>query len=188
MTRLELPTLNSSSLIQILDTTNDLDRLAFERAFYASFQRLGYNQLSRELWIWDDDKRLLKTRISYDDQIVFVLRDSSSLINAGMAVNVGHTHYQASCFGFQRTSTLEPSCEVLTAFSARENQTIGLFRLGSQVAHYLQSIGIRWSTATCTQKLLKLYLRFGGQLLGSHTINGDIRHHIMFDNSLYSCA
>src|SRR5436189_208493 len=48
-----------------LDTSSENEREAYERAFYAAFQRAAGNRLIRQLWQWDDASGRLATRFKF---------------------------------------------------------------------------------------------------------------------------
>src|SRR5262245_49830415 len=99
----------------------------YERAFYKAFTRAKGNRLIRQLWIFDDDAERLATRIPYDEQLVYVMRDDAGAIIAGMGVNTAMRSFQGEAFGF-RPESPAGCCELLTMFSLGEYRLEKRFR------------------------------------------------------------
>lgn len=181
MTTPDILATNLLGKVSILDPAIESDRLAFERAFFDSFSRAKANQLIRDLWIWDDENRLLQTRVPYEDQRIFVIRDDQGVVKTGMSFNLGQQHYQASAFGFSKPAGEGASCEILSFFSTRQNRLANLYSFLVAIAQYGKGVEMRWADATCTQRLLSIYMHFGAELLGSRSIGDEFRYHIRFD-------
>jgi hypothetical protein len=168
--------------VTLLDSSCAHEKLAFEQAFYTSFSQVKGNQLIRDLWIWDDEARRLRTRIPYSEQRILTVRDSMGAVNMAMAINFSQTQLQASWFGFSSPSS-EPgeSCEILAFFSTRQNKLASMREFLITCSQYGEREGRRWADATCTQRLLRIYLHMGSRLLASCSINGEARHQIRMD-------
>lgn len=167
--------------VVLLDLSKPEDVSAYERSFYHSFSRAKSNQLVRGLWIWDDELNRLKTKIPYKHQIIFAIRDAWGEVKTAMAVNLSSDYYQASAFGFERPDAdREASCEILTFFSTRKNKLTSLHQFLVAISHHGPQKNMRWADATCTQRLLPIYLHLGAELLGRALIETEHRYHLRF--------
>ena len=84
--------------LEMLDVTDPAAADQYELAFLKAFQRATANRLVRSLWRWDEENSRLATRVPYDEQLVWVLRDCA--IETGMAFNIGMRQFQSAAFGF----------------------------------------------------------------------------------------
>ena len=168
--------------VTLLDPSCAHEKLAFEQAFYTSFSQVKGNQLIRDLWIWDDETRRIHTRIPYSEQRILAVRDSLGAIDMAMAINISHTQLQSTWFGFSPPEN-EPgeSCEILAFFSTRQNKLVSMRDFLITCAQYGEREGWQWADATCTQRLLRIYLHMGSRLVASCSINGEARHQIRMD-------
>ncbi len=173
--------------ISLLDTSRAQEILMFEQSFYATFSQVKTNRLIRDLWLWDHDACRLRTRIPYHEQRILVVRDGRGGVDTAMAINFSQAHLQGSWFGFSRPSESGASCEILTYFSKGiiKGVTMRCFLISS--AQYGEREGCRWADATCTQRLLPIYLRMGSRLVASCKIDGEPRHQIRMDIASVSC-
>lgn len=178
-----------SAEIGLLDLADPGCVRAYERAFYEAFSRVKANQLIRDLWIWDDRDRLLRTRIPYAHQCIFVLGGADGAVKMAMAINISPDHYQASAFGFARpVHEPEASCEILTFFSTCRNKWTHLHRFLVAAAHHWPRERMRWADATCTQRLLPIYQHLGADVLASCHISNEARHHLRFNIASFSSS
>lgn len=168
--------------VTLLDSSCAHERLAFEQAFYTCFSQVKGNQLIRDLWIWDDETCRLRTRIPYGEQRILVVRDRLGAVDMAMAINISQAQLQSTWFGFSPPKN-EPgeSCEILTFFSTRQNKLASMRDFLITCAQYGEREGWRWADATCTQRLLRIYLHMGSRLVASCSINGEARHQIRMD-------
>jgi hypothetical protein len=173
--------------ITLLDANSAQERLIFEQSFYATFSAVKTNRLIHDLWLWDHDACRLRTRIPYHEQRILVVRDGRGGVDTAMAINFSETQLQGSWFGFSRPKEPGATCEILTYFSRgiMDGVTMRCFLISS--ARYGEREGCRWADATCTQRLLPIYLRMGSRLVASRTINGELRHQIRMDIASVSC-
>ena len=173
--------------VTLLDTSSAQERLIFEQSFYATFSQVKTNRLIHDLWLWDHDACRLRTRIPYHEQRILVVRDGRGGVDTAMAMNFSETQLQGSWFGFSRPKEPGATCEILTYFSRgiMDGVTMRCFLISS--ARYGEREGCRWADATCTQRLLPIYLRMGSRLVASRTINGELRHQIRMDIASVSC-
>ena len=180
---------SSASLVQevtLLDTSCSQERATFEESFYATFSQVTTNRLIQDLWIWNHETCRLRTRIPYHDQKILVVRDGQDGVDMAMAINFSQTHHQGSWFGFTRPNEPGDSCEILALFSKGANKIATVRSFLITCAQYGERQGCRWADATCTQKLLPIYLHMGSRLLATRSIDGELRHQIRMDISSVS--
>jgi hypothetical protein len=163
----------------LLDVTSPQDRDAYERAFYTAFQRAVGNRLIRQLWTFDDAGGRLATRIPYEDQLIYVLRDKERRIVTALGVNVAMRSLQAAAFGFELQDTAG-SCELLTFFSVNEYQLDRGLRFQRDSFRDLHKRGFHSAFATTARRPLRTYLRVGGLLLAEKEIEGEMRYFLKF--------
>ncbi|MGF1576386.1 MAG: hypothetical protein ACFCU9_10680 [Cyanophyceae cyanobacterium] len=169
-----------SQTFECLDLTDRKALDEYERAFYTAFVRVTGNQLIRSLWVWDDAKRQLKTRIAYEDQLIFVGRNEAGKLETAIATNIACREWQSAAFGFSRPTEQEICCEFLTLFS------VGDYRLGLKLRFWeacfaeLRRRGLNTAYATTAARLLQGYLRIGGVLLEEKEITGEMRYFLKF--------
>lgn len=173
--------------VTLLDTSSAQERLIFEQSFYATFSQVKTNRLIRDLWLWDHDACRLRTRIPYHEQRILVVRDGRGGVDTALAINFSQTHLQGSWFGFSRPNEPGASCEILTYFSKGIINGVTMQRFLISSARYGEREGCRWADATCTHRLLPIYLRMGSRLVASCTIDGELRHQIRMDIASVSC-
>jgi hypothetical protein len=170
--------------LECLDTSRLAEREAYERAFYEGFRRAAGNRLIRPWWQWDDDAGRLATRIPYEEQIIFVLRDDASgAIRVAMAVYHALRSFQSAAYGFPPPAEPRGCCELLTGFSAREPRlpTTLLFWRSSFGALCFR--GYHTAYATTAPRVLGFYLRTGARVIGEREIDGETRYFLEFDLS-----
>lgn len=171
--------LSLSQKFVILDTDNVQNTDKFERSFFESFVNTD-NQLIHKIWDWDFSQKRLKTRISYDKQIIYALIDNDQNIVASIAVNIDSNQNQFGEFGFTLPSKTLKYCEVLTLFM-HPQRVLSVFQLGDFVDLCTKdsaSRGFHQTYATCGKKLLRLYQRIGCELLDSKVIDREDRYFI----------
>jgi hypothetical protein len=173
--------------VTLLDTSSAQERLIFEQSFYATFSQVKTNRLIRHLWLWDHDACRLRTRIPYHEQRILVVRDGRGGVDTAMAINFSQTQLQGSWFGFSRPNEPGASCEILAYFSKGIINGVTMQRFLISSARYGEREGCRWADATCTHRLLPIYLRMGSRLVASCTIDGELRHQIRMDIATVSC-
>jgi hypothetical protein len=171
----------SSLLFELLDPSSDIEREKYERAFYEAFERAAGNRLIRKLWIWDDGARKLRTRIPYEDQFIYVLRDSAGDVVTGLGVNHVMNSFQSSSYGFDPPQNLAGCCEFLTAFSVREYRLHTRFKFWRDSFADLHARGFHTAYATTARRVLNLYLYLGGRILEEREIEGEMRYFLVFD-------
>jgi hypothetical protein len=169
--------LSQEFVILNTDSVDNIDK--FEKSFFDSFVNVD-NQLIHQIWDWDFPKRRLKTRISYNKQIIYALIDNDQNIVASIAVNIDSNQNQFGEFGFTLPSKTLNYCEVLTLF-LHPQSGLSVFQLSDFVDLCTKdsaSRGFHQTYATCGKKLLKLYQRIGCDLLDSKMIERENRYFI----------
>ena len=171
--------MNSFSL-ELLDASSAKECETYERAFYTAFQRASGNRLIRQLWRFDDAGGRLATRIPYDDQVIYILRDNERRIVRAMGVNVAMRSFQSAAFGFEVRDSAG-TCELLTIFSVSEYRLERGLRFQSESFSDLLKRGFHTAFATTARRPLPTYLRVGAQLLDEKEIEGEMRYFLKFD-------
>ncbi len=165
----------------LLDLQDPHQRHEYERAFYQAFAQLPANQLVRELWVWDDAMGTLQTRVPYEHQIIYGVRDTEGHLDGALAVNYKLQIFQSSAFGFSLPQRKEPCCELLSFFALRDR------RLKRQRQFFwsyccldLYQRGYDRAFATTAERPLHTYLRMRGNLLAQTEIAGEKRYFLEF--------
>lgn len=161
-----------------LDPADPVLRAEYERAFYEAFAPVTSNRLVRQLWLWDDAQRRLATRIGYEDQVVYVLRDGEDRIRVGLAVNRTLADFQSSAFGFAPPETGDHVFEFLAFFAPAPRPPRSVHLFGLEALDLLKARGFRVGFATTAPPLLPLYRRLGFRVLGERAISGETRYFI----------
>jgi hypothetical protein len=144
---------------ELLDFTNANDLRAFEESFYQAFAPIS-NPGTRSLWIWDDEAERLRTRISYENQIIFIVRGENNRIDVGCAINVTKCEFQASAYGFDRPPTTPNWCEALVLFNSGA-ESLATLRCMDFGLTYLKERGFNLIYSTCTPQILHYHQRNG---------------------------
>jgi len=166
--------------LELLNTSAAAELQVYEHAFFEAFKRAKGNRLIRQLWLFDDASDRLATRIPYDEQLVYVMRDTSAAIIAGMGVNTAMRSFQGASFGF-RPENPAGCCELLTMFSLGEYRLEKRFRFYKGVFADLRKRGFHTAYATTAQRPLQTYVRSGGRILEEKEIEGEMRYFLRFD-------
>ena len=144
-----------------LDVTSSADRTAYERAFFEAFRREPGNRLVRDLWIWDEGQRRVRTRVPYEDQRIYVLRRADRSVAMGFAVNVAMRTFQSAAHGFPVPNDLQGCCEFLAFFGDDDyslERTRHFFR---RSCADLRSRGFFTGYGTAAPRWLAYYCRIG---------------------------
>jgi hypothetical protein len=163
-----------------LDCEEKSAREAYERAFFASFERVTSNRLVHELWMWDHAGRRLATRIPYCDQMVFVLRDDSGGVQAALAVNVAMKSFQSAAFGFTPPSDTAGCFEVLTFFCVSDHRLGVTLSLWTQCLEVFKSAGYHTGFASTARRPLVMYRRIDWKQIGIATILDEERFFLKY--------
>jgi hypothetical protein len=164
-----------------LDASSASEREAYERAFYTAFQRAAGNRLIRQLWQWDDAAGRVATRIPYDEQIIYVLRDEGGRIVTGLAVNHLLRSFQSAAYGFSPPPNHDGCCEFLTVFSVEEYRLATRFEFWRNSFTALRAAGFHTGYATTARRVLNLYRLLGAKILKEAEIEGEMRYFLEFD-------
>lgn len=158
---------------------------AYESAFYASFASATHNRLIHWLWDWDHDTRRLRTKLGYDVQAVYAMRDPAGAIDAAIGVNLRPPPLQAAAFGFALPAHLPPerTVEFLTLFAPGEHSLTRKLILWREVFEDLLHAGYTDAVATTAAKVLPLYLYMGATRLAEAAPEGEARYFLHFDLS-----
>ncbi len=164
-----------------LDWRQPEDVEEYERVFFDAFRRATGNRLIRSLWLWDDEARRLRTRIPYEDQVLYAMRDERGRLVTAMGVNTAMRAFQSSAYGFHPPPDPAGCCEFLTVFSVDEYRLPTRFRFWHDSFADLARSGFHTGYATTAQRVLNLYLRFGARVLEEREIEGEARYFLTFD-------
>jgi hypothetical protein len=165
----------------LLDPFVSAERELYERTFYAAFERAAGNRLIRQLWIFDDERKRLATRIPYEDQVIYVLRGPAGRIVTALGVNVAMRSFQASAFGFGLPDDAGGYCELLTMFSVGEYRLESRYRFISATFGDLYRRGFHTALATTAQRVLRTYVRNGARVIAEKEIQDEMRYFLKFD-------
>jgi hypothetical protein len=164
-----------------LNTHDPLVREEYERAFHDAFIQVTTNRLIHKLWLWDYSARRVETRIPYDEQVIFALRDEAGRIETAMAFNVGASGWQSSAFGFAGPATRHGSCEILTFFSVADHTLSVKLAFWRRCVTELRARGFENSYATTALRPLASYMRLGWRVIASKQIEGEPRYFLRHD-------
>ncbi|RIV33205.1 hypothetical protein [Micromonospora radicis] len=166
----------------ILDHHDPAQVEHYERTFYTAYAGLADNRLVRLIWDFDHDRRLLRTRVPYRDQIIYQWAAAGAAMpGCYLAVNIDpRGRFQSARFGFApEPLDLDHCCELLNLMTpAPLPEAAGLFRrlLDEFVAPDLRSRGFAVAYATCTRRLVQPYLRLGARRVHHVSLHGEERH------------
>jgi hypothetical protein len=174
-----------SEYFGVLDRNDPVQVSEYEHQFYLAYAALTDNTLVRLIWDWDDASQRLRTKIRYDDQVIYAWRDSDHRLVGAMAVNIDvGREFQGERFGFTAQGGSagfedERSCEVLNVMSTRHSRRWTLSGYHSFIRAFgygdLIARGFDVAYSTCTRRRLRPYLRLGAKLLNQGSIGGEER-------------
>ncbi|WP_019500412.1 hypothetical protein [Pseudanabaena sp. PCC 6802] len=167
----------------LLDPQDPFQRNEYERAFFQAFANLTSNRLVRKLWLWDDTKQTLRTRIPYDRQLIYAVRDSDGILDAALAVNYKPSQFQSAAFGFSPPASDRQYCELINIFSLRNRHLHRLLQLLSYCFTDLRQQGCQSALGTTAERPLRSYLWAGAHLLAQTEIDGEKRYFFEFPES-----
>jgi len=165
---------------ECLDTADPAACADYERAFHEAFSRVTGNRLVRTLWQWDDARQRLATRIPYADQVVFVARDGHGRIETAIAANVALHAFQSAAFGFPHPVRVDGCCELLTFFTVQNFRLDLKLRFWAACFAELRQRGLRTAYATTAARVLPIYRRMGGDVIGETVRDGEARYFLRF--------
>jgi hypothetical protein len=166
---------------EMLDVTDPAAVDQYERAFFTAFQRATRNRLVRNLWRWDEENRRLATRVPYDEQLVWVLRDRAGAVESGMAFNIAMQQLQSAAFGFAPPVPAVGAFEVLTFFSVTNRDFRCKLEFWSRGAKHARARGFHTAYATTAQRPLRSYLRIGWELQAETEVESERRYFLRYD-------
>jgi len=154
----------------------DLDaREEYERMFYEAFARVPSNQLVRQLWIWDDEHRRLKTRLAYEEQKIWISRRIDGTPHIAIATNDDPARAQSAAYGFAIPHT--PAIfEVLTFFAAGALTFSELRSFWGDFVARMRDAGKTTGYATSATPMLPMYKRAGWEIVEATEIAGEARY------------
>jgi hypothetical protein len=158
-----------------LDLTDPGVCRSYEQGFFTSFERVKSNRLVHTLWQWDFENRRLRTRLPYDDQWVFGMRNADGDVEAALAFNVAMADFQSRAFGFQPPAETGGCFEVLTFFNPADRELGFKYRLWHECLRVLGEHGFHTGYATTAPRPLGLYRRIGWKVLRETEISGEQR-------------
>lgn len=163
-----------------LDPSDAAVRLNYEQGFFTSFERVKSNRLVHELWLWDFEARRLRTRIPYEDQWVFAMRDGAGAVQAALAFNVSMKAFQSSAYGFVAPADTQGCFEVLTFFDPSDRALGFKYRLWNGCLRVLHEHGFHTGFATTAPRPLPVYRRVGWEVLRQAEISGEQRYFLRY--------
>jgi hypothetical protein len=168
----------------ILPTADAQQVAEYEHHFYQAYANLTGNTLVRQIWDWDDERQRLKTKIPYDEQVVYLWRDQHHRLLLALAVNVCSRSFQSEAFGFTPDDPDQRWCEILNVMSTEHlhPSTAATFatRMLQDRFRELVARGFAIAYATCTRRRLRPYLHLGAKLLKETTLNGEARFFLLW--------
>jgi len=154
-------------------------RHEYESAFHDCFAKVTSNRLIHQLWQWDYAAGRVATRIAYDQQIVFGLRDDDGKLDTAMAFNVGMCELQSAAFGFAVPPT--GGCfEILTFFSRSDRTLKVKLAFWSRCLEELRALGYRDGYATTAHRPLASYRRLGWRIIDETSLAGEQRYFLHY--------
>lgn len=171
-----------------LNASDPAVRESFEQFFYRGFEHATHNRLIQTLWEWDTPNRRLRTRVPYEDQMIWG-RYTGERFDAGVAVNVKLRELQSAAFGFKVPPELAPYaakgqvCEFLALFVIQGHSLPGILDFWKEVFTELRAEGFTHALATTATKILPLYRRIGAMVIDEAVIEGEARLFLLFDLS-----
>jgi hypothetical protein len=176
----------SHGYFSILDTGNLMEVELYERAFYSVFVKVTSNRLVRKIWDWDEESHRLKTKIPYEDQVVFSCRNAQGEIKSAVAFSLNTAESQFGNFGFQVPAGKKGRyVELLTLFTQPRVRLDG-FRFTQSFFRphcvaYMQNMGYDFGLTTCAERPLATYLRWGWEVLEEAVIDHQKRYFLYYD-------
>jgi hypothetical protein len=170
----------SKHTFERLDLTDPEVCRNYEQAFFTSFERVKSNLLIHSLWLWDFETRRLATRIPYEDQWIFAMRNPDGEVEAALAFNVAMTTFQSLAYDFAPPAETEGCFEVLTFFNPADRELGFKFRLWGECLRVLGARGFHTGFATTAPRPLGLYRRIGWKLVQQAEIAGEQRFFLRY--------
>lgn len=163
-------------IVERLDPRVDADVRAFEEGFYRAFLPVS-NSGTRAIWHWDDHARRLRTRVPYEEQEVFFVRDATGRIATACAFDVAGRAFQAGAYGFPRPADAPRWVENLTIFNSARGRRAYLACSEIARRHFAER-GYVFAFATCAPRVLALHQRQGWEVREQREALGVVRYFI----------
>ncbi|MFM2226815.1 MAG: hypothetical protein RL664_158 [Bacteroidota bacterium] len=159
----------------------------FEASFFSAFQHLPQVLLQQ---IWDIDYVKKTVNLKSNPETTFIVPwivNEKVLAYLAFQEDGTNSFSQVNFFGFSNPQNVGKTVEVLTLFRSEhpiDDTELNLKRdfLIDICWSALKSKGYRFAHATCTQKILPLYKRWGFDVLGEQEIDGLKRFHISYQD------
>lgn len=156
----------------------------FGLMLYFAFSHLPQTLL-QQIWDIDEERKYTKLKTSSEDTYVIPwIVDGSVLAYLAYQENEKGKFSQVAFFGFDLDQVPLHSIEVLALFRTNQPMPEGLNLhrdfIDNICAPVLMKAGYHLAHATCTEKILPLYLRWGFGVFGKREINGFQRVHIFY--------
>lgn len=165
-----------------LDPADPAAVAAYEESLFKSFAPiLQINPLVRNLWDWDDARHRLRTRVSYADQFVALMRDArTGAIAFSVGVNLDPARFwQSGAYAFPVPAAEERACEFLIMAGGDSAHANGAVILRHFIREYffneLRRRGYHRAYGTSADHLRWLYRRVGASIAAETTIDGHRR-------------
>jgi hypothetical protein len=158
----------------------------FDHEFFHAFKSLPQTLLKR---IWNIDEINETIQLKTDEEDVFVIPwIVNDVVYAYFAFKEENSKSfsQVKYFGFEGKNLPDQSIEILSLFRTQAElpKDYNLKRdfLYGICGDLLRDKGYKAIHATCTEKILPIYIRWGVSVLGENEIEGFRRFHIVYQN------
>lgn len=161
---------------EVLDTSNQEKVLEYENALYRAFVNTEIKTLD-QIWIFDHEKKRLRTIIPYDSQKIFVARNGDKL-TSGIAININvNEMFQLEIQGFTipKSKGVAEGLGIFNFPELTEYKPVALI-LKKYAFKIVRDLGICTVYSTCSQKKLRGYLFMGWKLLDEKTFRGEKKY------------
>ncbi|MEY2796060.1 MAG: hypothetical protein RIR10_1776 [Planctomycetota bacterium] len=168
---------------RILDWADSILVADLESQAYEAFHGGNGSPLLRNLWIWDDATRRVRTRVPHEDQQAWVEIDGTC-VHTAIIVNTRLAVLQSSAYGFRVPDDLDDGrgiCEFTLAYSRLDHSISHFHTAWDEAFHDLRAMGFRDGFATCSRRVLPVYRRMGARILEETQIGEEIRYFLHFD-------
>lgn len=160
----------------------------YERCLFETFHPLlGTNPLLRELWLWNDAGRRLRTQLEHRRQRIAILRDRvEKEIRMCVGVNLQPSSFwQSGDYGFELPGADEAACEFLIFGGGRKPAVGGAFATRHFARDFLFAglvrSGYRTAYATTADGMLWFYRRIGATVADQRIVRGYRRTLLRWD-------
>jgi hypothetical protein len=172
----------------ILDTDDAKAVAHYEQTLYTNFHPiLEKNPLVRDLWVWDDVNKRMRTRAPYPQQLVFLMRHRvTGAIASSVGVNLDlDAFWQTGHYGFKCPDLSETPCELMILAHGDSERLNGVYIIRNFIFRYifseLHTRGYHCAYATTADHLRRAYLWFGARALEERIVSGHRRTLVCWD-------